>query len=35
MSETDGKHARTAAGIQQPAGPVETCLLGQDGFEAG
>jgi hypothetical protein len=35
MGETDGKHARTAAGIQKPAGPVETRLLRQDGFELG
>jgi hypothetical protein len=35
MSEADGEHARTAAGIQQPAGPVQTRLLGQDRFEPG
>jgi hypothetical protein len=35
MSEAGGKHARTAASIQQPAGPVETQLLRQDGFELG
>ena len=35
MGETDGKHARTAAGVQQPAGPVETRLVRQDGFELG
>src|SRR5215207_65618 len=35
MSEADGKHAGTAAGIQQLAGPVETRLLRQDGFELG
>jgi hypothetical protein len=35
MSEADGKHARTAAGIQEPAGPVQTRLLRQDGFEPG
>jgi hypothetical protein len=35
MSETGGKHARTAAGIQKPAGPAQTRLLRQDGFELG
>jgi hypothetical protein len=35
MSETDGKHAWPAAAIQKPAGPVETRLLRQDGFELG
>jgi hypothetical protein len=33
MSEADGKHARTAAGIQKLAVPIETRLMRQDGLE--
>jgi hypothetical protein len=33
MSETDGEHARAAAGIQKPAGPIQTRLVRQDGLE--
>ena len=33
MSEADGKHARTAAGIQKPAVPIQTRLVRQDGLE--
>jgi hypothetical protein len=35
MGQADGKHARTAAGIQKPAGPVETRFVRQGGFELG
>jgi hypothetical protein len=31
--ETDGQHARTAAGVEQPAGPVQARLARQDSFE--
>jgi len=33
MSEADGKHARAAADIQQPAVPIQTHLLRQYGLE--
>jgi hypothetical protein len=33
MSETDGKHARAAANIQKPAGPIQARLLRQDGLK--
>jgi hypothetical protein len=33
MSEADGKHPRTAADIQKPAGPIQTRLPRQDGLE--
>src|SRR5262249_7788157 len=33
MSQADGKHAGAAADIQEPAVPIQTRLLRQDGFE--